>query len=87
MCSFPKDERPDVNIPQSIDGKIYFLWNNIRRNREMHVQGKFEDVVESMTFFAFVAITALCLCFTFSVIVYSMAFLRTRQIRIKRPRD
>ena len=38
------------------------------------VQGKFEDVVESLTFFAFVAITALCLCFTFSVIVYSMGF-------------
>ena len=38
------------------------------------MQGKFEDVVESLTFFAFVAITALCLCFTFSVIVYSLGF-------------
>ena len=38
------------------------------------MQGKLEDLVESLTFFAFVAITALCLCFTFSVIVYSMGF-------------
>ena len=38
------------------------------------VRGKIEDVVESCIFFAFVAITALCLCFTFSIIVYSMGF-------------
>lgn len=31
-----------------------------------------KDILESLTFFAFVAITALCLSFTFSIIVYSM---------------
>lgn len=33
---------------------------------------RLKDILESMTFFAFVAITALCLSFTFSVIVYSL---------------
>lgn len=31
-----------------------------------------KDICESFTFFAFVAITALCLCFTFSIVMYSL---------------
>lgn len=35
-----------------------------------------EDIIESFIFFAFVAITALCLSFTFSVIVHSLGIAR-----------
>ncbi|KCZ54625.1 hypothetical protein HY29_13800 [Hyphomonas beringensis] len=38
----------------------------------MQVSDRTKDVIESLTFFAFVAITALCLSFTFSIIVYSL---------------
>ena len=38
----------------------------------MPVSSKMSDILESLTFFAFVAITALCLSFTFSMVVYRL---------------
>jgi len=38
----------------------------------MSISHKSRDVIESLTFFAFVAITALCLSFTFSMVVYQL---------------